>query len=313
MAGFSTSQMRSAYVPEVTPGTIPATPVFTATPAPMMLMATPQILEGRPLIAKGARLGRGIAALDVTGSISDADMIYGAYDDLFATLLQNAWATDVLRDGKAVRSVAVENTIKAGDGGVDTYLRFRGVEATAATLNLQARQKANLSMTLVGRGSDDSSTTAIVGATYADPDEFDPISSGSDVGTIVMDGYTLDCMEALEINFAFEKRDLQPRIGDDDLCGISRGDFVPVLTANIYVEANFAAIYNAARDRETPSFGVTIPFSAGTGLGYSIEFPSCKFGTAELDMSGTNLMQRVQILPQYDLTEECVVIITRGM
>ena len=148
--------------------------------------------------------------------------------------------------------------------------------------------------------------------TYTDPSEADPLSSGDDIGTITFNGYTLDCMQSLEIDFTFENRDGQPKISSNDLCGVNRGDFLPALTANMYVEENFLAIYNAARARHT-AFAVTIPIGSVSGEKYTMEFPSCRFGSSAIDQSGAAVMQRVPILPQYDETEAAVIKITRGV
>lgn len=311
MAGSASSQLRSAYVPEATPGTIPATPGFLTLPAAARMSAMAQAIEGRSLAAKGARLGRGVNGIDVTGSLEDS-VKYGVYDNLLATLLQGAWSDDVLKDGKAQTTVAVENTIPAGVGGTSTMMRYRGVEALSGSLKLAARQAAKLSLTLAGRGSDDATATAIAGATYTDPTVVDPLSSGADVGTIVFNGYTLDCMQSLDIAFNFDGRDLQPKISSNDLCGITRGDFLPVLTANMYIEANFLAIYNAARASHT-AFSVTVPLGSVTEQKYTLAFPSCHFDTAGLDLSGASAMQSVVIKPQYDTSSAAVLTVTRAI
>ena len=311
MAGTASSQLRSAYISELTPGTIPATPAFKALHRPALLSAAAQTIQGRSLVAKGARLGHAVNGIDVTGSL-ESPLIYGVYDDFLATLLQSAWATNVLKDGKAETTLAVENAMPAGVGGTSTMLRYRGVEATGGTLNLTAREAATLNLTLAGRGSDAAAITAITGATYTDPTEADPLSSGKDVGTIVFNGYTLDCMQSLEINFGYENRELQPKISSNELCGITRGDFMPVLTARMYIEANFLAIYNAARERHA-AFSVTVPLGSVTTEKYTLVFPSCFFGPTEIDRSGASVMQSIQIMPQYDVVSSAVVTVTRAI
>ena len=69
MAGASTSSLRSAYVAEVTPGTIPATPSFKTVHSPLAMIAKPTIIQGRSLVASGGRLGQGYTGIDVTGSL----------------------------------------------------------------------------------------------------------------------------------------------------------------------------------------------------------------------------------------------------
>jgi len=312
MTGTASSQVRSAYVAEVTPGTIPAvTPGFKTLHRPAIMQATAQTIQGRSLVAGGRRLGRAVNGIDVTGAL-ESPLIYGVYDDMLATLLQGAWATNVLKDGKATTTVAIENTMAAGVGGTSTMLRYRGVEAVSGTLSLAAREAAKLSLTFAGRASDDATVTGLTGATYTDPTEADPLSSGADVGTIVWAGYTLDCMQSLDISFAFEGRDLQPKISSNDLCGITRGDFLPVLTAKMYIDANFLTIYNAARVRGT-AFAVTVPLGSVTTEKYTLVFPKCNFGATEIDQSGAALMQSIEIVPEYDASSSATLTVTRAV
>lgn len=311
MAGTASSSVRSAYVAEATAGTIPASPGFTTMHRPAIMSAPAEVLSGRSLVAKGARMGHAVQAIPVSGTL-DSPLIYGVYDTWLETLLQGAWSANVLKDAQAVKTVAVENTMAAGVGGTSTMLRYRGVEAIGGKLALASNAPANLSLTLAGRGSDVGTTTALSSSTYTNPTEADPLSSGTDVGTITAAGYTLDCFAALDIDFAFEGRDTQPKIASDDLCGIARGSFLPVLTAKIYVEANFLAIYNAARARHS-AFAVAVPLGSVTGEKYTLSFPVCKFGAVDIDQSGANLLQTVQILPQYDTSSSCVLSITRAV
>lgn len=313
MSGTASSQIRSAYVAESTAGTIPATPGFTTLNAIARMTATPAVIEHRSQVSGGARLGHGIQEIDVAGEIAATPVVYGVYDDMLATLLQSAWSSDTMTDGKAETTVAIENAMPAGVGGTNTMMRFRGVEATGGTMSLASRSPVTLALTLAGRGSDDATTTAITDSTYTDPTELDPLSSGVDVGTIAFDGYTLDCMESLEIAFNFEGREKQAKIGTDDLCGITRGDFLPVLTASIYVEANFLALYNAARSRTSAAFEVTVPIGSVTGEKYELIFPSCHFASADLDMSAVNTMQTVIINPHYSADDGYVVQVKRAV
>jgi hypothetical protein len=280
--------------------------------AALALNAVPDIIQDRSLIAGGGRLGHGVQGINVTGEYEDT-LKYGVNDDLLATLLQGSWVANVLKNGLEYKTISVENTIPAGAGGVPTFLRYRGVEAQGGSLTLKARSPASISFELFGIGSDNATVTGIAGATYTDPVDVNPISSGADIGTITMTGYSIDCMESLEINMAFENRDAQPRIMSDDFCGVTRGVFLPVLTANMYIEDNFIDFYNAARNRDDVDFAMTIPIGSVTGDKYLISFPACRFGETEVDMSGASLMQKIQILPKYDTGIGAVMQITRAV
>lgn len=311
MAGSSSNELRSAYVAEATAGTMPATPSFTTSDVPILINATSNVSESRTQHALGARSDTSVQGREVAGAMS-GQLIYGNYDVFLETLLQGSWSSNVLKDGKAVSTVSVENAIAAGAGGTNTMMRYRGVEAVGGTISANSEEPINFNFDLMGRASDAASTTAITGATYTDPTNVAPLVSGLDVGTIVIDGYTLDCMSSVEIEFAYEDRNRQTKIGSYDLCGITRGALAPVINARMYIEGNFAAIFDAARQNHS-AFSVTIPLGNVSGSKYNIEFPSCKFGSGTLDFGSADAMMDVVIHPIYDTTEDCVCKITRAV
>lgn len=312
MAGASSSNLRSAYIAETTPGTIPSTPGFTTLDVPALIRATPQIAEQRSLVMGGERASQAVRGFDVSGSMS-GQMIYGNYDGWLETLLQGAWSTNVLKNGKSVKTMAVENTIPAGAGGTNTMMRYRGVQAVGGSITAASREDIMFNLDLRGMGSDVATTSAIAGATYSDPSAVIPLTAGVDVGTITMAGYTLDCFARVEMLFNYEGREDQPKLGSTDLCGITRGALVPIINARMYVEANFEAIYDEARANHT-AFAVSIPIGSVSGSKYTFDFPQCAFAAGDLDFSGSDAMIDVQILPQYDnTTENCTVKVTRAV
>lgn len=311
MAGSSSRELRSAYVAEVTPGTTPATPAFKTLAVPAMVMATPKTVTSKTLQAGGAVQGQAVAGIEVSGSMA-GPLIYGSYDDILETLLQGAWATNVLKNAKLQKTVTVENAIPAGVGGTNTMMRFRGVQALAGTITAAANEEVGFSFDLRGMGSDAATTTAITGATYTDPTGLIPLASGVDVGTIAFDGYTLDCMSRVEVSFAHEGREDQYKLGTNDLCGITRGALIPTITARVFVEDDFLAIYNAVRANHA-TFSVTIPLGSVSGSKYTMLFPKCAFASADLDFGSDTAMQTVVIQPQYNSATSCVVQITRAV
>ena len=312
MAGAASNQLRSAYVAETTAGTIPSTPAFVMLDNPALMRATPTIIESKTLVAKGARGSQSVGGIEVSGSMS-GPMIYGNFDTLLESLLQGAWSTNVLKDGKTLKTLTIENTIPAGAGGTNTMMRYRGVQAVGGTITAKSREDVHISLDLRGMGSDIATTTAITGATYTAPSNLVPLASGVDVGTITMAGYTLDCISEVEMQFTYEGREDQPKVGSNDLCGITAGALVPVIRARIYVDANFLAIYNAARANHT-AFAVSIPLGSVSGSKYTVDFPLCAFASADLDFGAANAMHDVVINPLYDdATNDSVVKITRAV
>lgn len=314
MTGIASNQLRSAFVAETTAGSTPATPSFINSDVPINMTAVPNIIEHRSLAAKGEAVQTAIAGIDVTGNMS-GPMIYGAYDDLLASLLQGAWASDVLKSGKATSTFTVENAIAAGEGGTVTMSRYQGCEVTGGTLTLTSNADINFAFDLIGMGSTDTSTSIITGATYTDQSQRTPLSCGIDVGTIAFNGYTLDAFESATINFNYEGREAQNKLSSNFVKGgITKGALLPEITARVYVDANFAALYDAARDSDHAQFSVTFPIGSVSGSKYSLVFPKCKFVTANLDFSGNNAMQDITIRAMYDeATEDASVKLTRAV
>lgn len=312
MAGMSSSELRSAYIAETTPGTIPSTPGFTTFNDPCLMRATPNIAEQRSLQAKGARESQSIRTIAVSGSMA-GKLVYGNLDPILETLLQGAWSSDVLKDGKSVKTVAVENAIAAGVGGTTTMMRYRGVQATGLTLVAASGEDITYDMQLVGMGSDAGTTTAITGATYSAPSGSLPLTAGLDVGSITAAGYTVDAISRAEVAFNFEGRNSQGQLGSFDLSGVTRGALLPVVTLRTYVDSNFLALYNAVRANHS-TFAVTIPLGSVSGSKYTVLFPQCAFASADLDFGSVDAMHDLVVYPQYDsATNNSVVKITRAV
>jgi hypothetical protein len=311
MSGTAQNNLRSASVVEVTPGTIPGTPGFTTSHDPILMSAKPEVFEQSSLTAGGALTGVGIKSIAVTGEMSGA-LTYGTMDDWLATLLQGAWSTDVLEDAKAILTRSVENTMTAGAGGTSTMLRYRGVQAVSGKLSFSNDAEVQYQLSFVGMGSDIGTTSAIAGATYSDPANSIPLTSGIDVGAITMAGYTPGGLQSAEINFDFEGRNPQFLTTGLDTAGTTIGAFRPKISAKALIDTGFMAIYNASRAAQTV-FAVTFNIGSVSGSKYTILFPDCVFGAADLDLTGAELMQDVEIIPLYDTGNSSVVTITRAV
>lgn len=300
MTGASNYERQDAYILESTVGTTPATPAFTKLSFDTLNMtANARISEKYPAYASGQRGGIARNGIAVAGT-GTGGLIYGAYDDFLASLFQANWSTDVLVNGYDQIAMTIEQAIPQGAGGTLAYTRFKGVEAVTGQIELTAGEDAKISLDLIGSGSDDATATMITGATYADPSNTDVLGSGSDIGTITMSGLTpLDCMRTLTIDFGVADKEEQLRISSDDACGITRGAMRPTLTGEFYVEDNFIAIYNAAR--AGTDFAMVVPIGSATGEKYEINFPSCEFAEAPLNISDSGpAFQTFTILPKYD-------------
>ncbi len=314
MTGTASNQLRSAFVAEATAGTTPSTPSFTNSDVPINMTAAPSIVEHRSLAGKGEAVETAIGGIDVTGEMSGT-LVYGAYDSFFESLFQGAFSTNVLKSGKTTKSLTVENGIPAGEGGTNTLMRYQGVEAVGGSLTLTSNADISFAFDLLGMGSSDTTTSEITGASYTDQTERAPLTSGVDVGTIAFSGYTLDAFESATINFNYEGREAQNVLGSTfTKGGLTKGAALAEITARVYVDSNFASLYNAARDTNHSLFSVTFPLGSVSSKKYTLLFPKCKFTGANLDFTGNNAMQDVTIRAMYDeASEDASMKLTRAV
>lgn len=314
MTGIASNQLRSAFVAEATAGTTPSSPAFTNSDVPINMTAAPNMIEHRSLAAKGEAVQTAIGGIDVTGNMSGT-LVYGAYDDFFESLFQGTWSSNVLKNAKTTQSLTVENAIAAGEGGTNTMMRYQGVEATGGSITLTSNADITFAFDLIGMGSSDTSTSAIGSSTYTDQTERTPLSSGVDVGTIAFSGYTLNAFESATINFNYDGREAQNVLGNSfTKGGLTKGAALAEITARVYVDANFAAMYNAARDTDHSLFSVTFPFGSVSSKKYTLLFPKCKFTSANLDFTATNSMQDITIRAMYDeASEDASMKLTRAV
>jgi len=312
MAGTAPSEIVWASVVESTVDTTPATPAFIKSSLEIInFNALPNIREQRQQFA-----GRRVSSISrsgytITGN-GNGPLVYGEYDNLLASLLQNDWASDVLKDGLTdTNSLTFEQTLPQGAGGTNSYQRFTGVEAAGMTLRLEAEQDARVEFDFLGRTSVDATETAITGATYADPTNTNVLGSGADVGFLTLGALTVPCLRSAELSVTMQDKERQPRVGSDSLCGIQRGACLPVLTGEFYIEDEFLELYNA--HRAGTEIAVTMPLGSVTGEKYTVELPAAEIVEGPVNMSEANVFQNLRIIGKYDETEDCALKITRAV
>jgi len=313
MAGVDTNQQRSAIVAEVTNGTTPSTPAFQTMHKAINRNAGPTRTHQGSLPAGGANLGDRLLTNKSSLTVSGAPLVYGLYDTLFETLFQGAWSANVLKDGKSFKTVTVENSIPAGLGGTRTYWRDLGVRATGGTLEMVADDKLALSLDFMGMNSQAASTSAIAGATYTDPTENDEFTAAVDLGAVTLSGYTLNGMVSLKINFTFEGVEGQA-IQGTTLYGITPGACRVTADLRFYVDSNFKALYDAARQAATQTTAaLSVTLGSVTTKKYTFDIMKATIDMADLDLAATTGFIDVKVVSQYSTSDTAVMKLTRAV
>lgn len=312
MAGTDSSEIRDSFVKESTAGTTPATPTFLKSSFDLITMrGAPRFRENAPKAAQGQRGGISRNGDTISGQ-ARGKLVYGEFDDWWESLFQATWTSNVLVNAQEQKTLTIEQSVPQGAGGTFAHTRFRGVEAATGRLEMVAEQDVQFFLDLLGQGYDNATATAISGATYDDPTYTDIVGTGSDISTLTMSGFTLDCMEACRIDFNVQGKAEQPRIASDDPCGVSRGVMRPIITGRFYIETNFISFYNAAR--AGTDFAMAIQLGQTSGQRYLLEFPSCEFVETPLapQEEGPVYMD-YRILPKYHAATGGTVKLTRAV
>lgn len=182
------SQVRLAYVPEVTIGTTPATPSFkTIRYVTSDIQVDKQTDTPDEVRADGNRTAPVDVGRNVTGTINTL-LSYGTYDDWFSWLFRKAWATDVLINGVSPLAGTFEEFYE--QGATDTFLGYQGVRMNTLDLDMTAKQSVKANWGIMGLRGTTPRTAIISGATYAAPSTTEVFNSALNVADLTFTGIT---------------------------------------------------------------------------------------------------------------------------
>lgn len=182
------SQVRVAIIPEVTIGTIPATPAWQ----------TSRYLTSDLHVAKQVDIPNEVRADANVSSITDVgrsvagtlngDLSSSTYDSLFESVMRAAWSSNVLVNGIVHKTVSIEEFYE--QGATDTYIRYRGCRANTLDLTVEARKSVTSNWGIIGIDSPTPTTAIISGATYTAATTTDIFNGGLNVSGLAITGIT---------------------------------------------------------------------------------------------------------------------------
>ena len=313
MAGTNSNMIRSAFSVETVAGLLNTSPVWRTTHMLTTFTDETKRYHQESLPGNGATQGDALLDRTVVGKVNAAPMTYTLYDAFLESMLRSTFAADVMTNGIGRQTMSFENSFPAGVGGALSYLRYRGVEATAGQIKIDADMAVTQSFDLLGMIGNDTAGAALAGATYVDPANKDPFAAQADVGAVTFAGYTPDAIASMTIDFQYKTIDAQSAIGQDLLIGIARGGLLPVITVKFYVDTNFAAFRDSVRQTAQTPFKITVNLGSVTLKKYKLEFWSCYADMTAPDYTGSSMFQTVTFRPQYSAANNGVVTITRNL
>lgn len=259
MARAIAKNTRVAYVAEVTPGTTPATPVFS-----IARVTGESLVVERELVFSGELDGRRGQKNHALARASGSGSFEGEFSDntiepLLQSVLRNTWSTDTLVDANVPAAFTLETTFETG--ATDVFKRLVGAEANTFGLNLAAGEIVTYSIGWLAQSS--SFASAIVsGATYTAPAS-DPIHIGADFGSLTMAGLTVGCVSALTLNVN-NNLVAEECLGSLSPTGMGAGTCEVTGTLSVYLDDIESDILTAYADGVATSIDFRIGKGAGT-------------------------------------------------
>ena len=297
-----------AYIKESEWGTTPATPAW-------------QILRLTGESFKIARETKQSAEITPERNVSDLihigggasggfnfEMSYGAYDDIFASMLYGAWDDNVLVNGVTQSSLSFEKKFLV-DTATYNYFRYTGMVPNTMNLSIAAGEIITGSFDFMGKGGS-VAATAIASSTYVDAAAENVLSASSHVGALSLGSFAT--AKILNLNLSATNNLMSARvIGSLDNADIGAGQFNVSGSVEIYFEDK--AVYEAYLNATEMALSVTM--GSITAKKYTIELPRIKFSDGEVVASGQNsyVMANMSFQALGDPTEECTMKITRAV
>jgi hypothetical protein len=183
MAIATGASTQFSYITEVTAGTTPATPefsIFAVNDFSLLLskdtFTDPSIQNDRQvhfLKHGNKKVGGNVAVTLLPVGADPADNLL--FDPWLESLFNSSWTSNVLKIGNTPKSFTFEKIV-TDVAGTDTYFRYKGVQATALTVDVALNAPVKATFTFAGLDQDALTTSAISGATYLDqPDGPQPL------------------------------------------------------------------------------------------------------------------------------------------
>ncbi|WP_046787129.1 phage tail tube protein [Pseudomonas putida] len=194
---MSSGARQTTYlIPEVTPGVTPTTGAWdtlrltgnTLSPT-VNTQASDEITDQR--ISQGSVA----TSVDIQGDLA-AELSYDTFDKLMEAAFYGTWAGNVLTVGSTRRTFTVAKNFD----DVSVFTLFKGMHVSTFGLDIPSDGKITATFNLMGLdyGDGDTSTVGTI-----NPPTTTPFMSNSNVGTLLVDGQSLEgeaCVSALSIS-----------------------------------------------------------------------------------------------------------------
>ncbi len=275
----SGARTRVAYIPEVTPGTTPATPTF------LNMRVTGAGIRTNKSTKAIAEINPDLNVRDepqVSQSASAAynfALNYGSLDDIIANVLGSSWATNAIGNSNGMPTLTFEETLDLN--GALSFSRLTYGLVNDLSLNVQAGAEISGSFNVVGQ-KETLATAIISGATYTAANAKAVMAAGLGVGALSIGSLTAPKVKGIKFDI---KRNLRQRFVVDSLYVDSFGQALVDVTGTLDLYFASNAHYQAVLDHG----GGALAFTLGTVTGekYTVSMPNIVFLDGARQVGGT--------------------------
>lgn len=303
------SNKKVALVPEVTQGTIPATPGFLVLRDTMTTGGLIAPWTESPERRNDRMLGTTVKGLRTLGKkITMPFAQDAALDQLFQSFMCGAWTTNTLLNGSALQPFTLEEVHEAPTATPGPWFRSAGCIVDQMAISLATGKEGTCVFDLFGFG-ETTAAAAIAGATYAAPSTLEPMTP-IDIVVNSFFGIVAPAPKMMSLQFT-AKNNLRRQYnwGSPDIYRTGLGSFRVDVQAQFYFDslAQYAAISPGA-------LGV-LDFTIGstTLKKYQIVLPNAKISNPALSDGGnsTDVMLSCNLNAEFDAGTSAALKIVR--
>ena len=297
----SGSQTKTQGIVEVTWGVTP-----TGTPTFLQLPVTSNTLQ----LTKGALVDNTLRSDRNGGDVRPGakkvggdlkwNHRYGDFDNLLANLMQAAWATDVLKNGKTVSSMSIET------GYLDAvqYAVISGLQANTMSLSIKPNSLIDVSMTFIGKDQTAMSGTSAA-STSTEPTGSEPFDSFT--GSLSEGGATSAIVTGLDLNVNNNLTGNEV-IFSNVINGISAGNCI--IDGTLTCQFLNATMYNKFVNNTESELEFTLTDPDGNS--HTFALPKIMYTSGGISPTGPeDLILSMQFNAQYDSTLGAKMSVTR--
>ncbi len=300
MTNANGSRHSMGYIAEVTPGTTPATPAFSA----IRHNTTNLALTKTTIQSAELRSDRQIADVrhgnyNVAGDIV-SDLSYGSFDDFLQAVFGGTWTANILKGGVTRRSFTIERYF----ADIGQYLRYRGCEFDKFSMSVKPNAMVTSTFSVIGRDADPAASSIIAGATYGAA----TVTSAMDsfTGSILENGSPISTITEVSLNIV---NGLSPMfvVGQKGAGDISIGRFQ--VNAQITAYFDSVAILNKFINESESDLEFVTSGSGGT---YTWTLPRIKYTGGQPDVGGEGpITLSMPIIGLYDSSSSTTLQVER--